>query len=249
MTDSAASWFRGRVLAWSLSHPRAFPWRQTTDPFAVLIAEIMLRRTRAEQVVPVYDRFIARFPEPRILAAASEHDVEAIVRPLGLAWRVPAFRRLAAVLVTEYGGSVPSEYNELIRLPGVGDYVAAAVRAFAFNLPTVVADTNTVRVAARYFGFRYHADSRRNRSVRAQVAQLLDDHRAHDSSRALLDFASLICRAQDPLCGECPVASRCAYHRSQILCEVEGSREFKRDRHLPSTGEVDASAGSGAHQR
>lgn len=221
MSDPPAQLFRARIDEWAAKHARPLPWRQRSDPFAVLIAEIMLRRTHARQVVPVFERFMQRFPDPASLAVAPEQEVAEIVRPLGLRWRVPAFRQLARALVQKHGGQAPSDHEELEALPGVGDYVAAAVRAFAFNLPAVPVDTNTVRVAARYFGFPYNAESRRNRWVRAQVARLCDPSRPRDSARALLDFAAAVCRAVKPRHEECPVADQCAFRRSQ-LAKQEG---------------------------
>lgn len=174
----------------------------------------MLRRTRAEQVAPVFTRFMARFPDARSLSGATEGKVEDIVRPLGLAWRVPAFRLMARALVERHGGNVPADRDQLLALPGVGDYVAAAVLALAFDLPAMLVDTNTVRVAGRYYGFHYHAESRRNRQVRDQVARLFDPTQPRTSARAVLDFASMVCRARLPLCGACPVLEHCAAHRS-----------------------------------
>lgn len=216
MKDARSRFFKARILDWSQSHPRPYPWRSTTSPFAVLIAEVMLRRTRADQVAPVFMRFINRFPDPARLAAASDDDVCHLVRPLGLAWRVPAFKHLGTALVRNHDGEVPADRDELMALPGVGDYVAAAVRAFAFNLPTTLADTNTVRVTGRFFGFPYHAESRRNVEVRAQIDWLLDPNRPRDSARALLDFASVVCQARQPRCTDCPVVEYCSYGTSRI---------------------------------
>lgn len=213
--DDAAAFFRPAVLGWWRDHRRTFPWRETREPYAVLMAEIMLRRTRADQAARVFERFLARFPDPATLDAADPDEVAAIVRPLGLDWRTPAFKRIARALVGEHGGEVPDGYLELRTLPGVGDYVAAAVRIFAFGRPETLADTNTVRVAARYFGFPYHADSRRIRAVRQQVDRLLDPTRPRESAGALLDFAALVCRAGTPLCARCPVATACAYARAR----------------------------------
>src|SRR5205814_1125119 len=106
----------------------------TLDPFAIVVSELMLRRTRSGQVNPVFIRFMHRFPEAAQLATADHNEVEDLLRPLGLAWRLPAFQALARQLVDLQGG-VPTEIAALMQLPGVGDYVASAVRAFAFNLP------------------------------------------------------------------------------------------------------------------
>jgi A/G-specific adenine glycosylase len=212
-----AAWFQRTVRAWSEAHRRAFPWRRETDPFHILIAEVMLRRTRAEQVVPVFERFLVRFPNPGALAEAPEADVEELVRPLGLRWRVPVFQQLARALVERHGGQVPSDPTQLRALPGVGDYVAAAVCIFAFGRVATLADTNTVRVAARYAGALYHAESRRNAGMRARIDRLVSSACPAASARALLDFAAVVCQARAPRCPECPVAARCHYFRDQTF--------------------------------
>jgi A/G-specific adenine glycosylase len=204
-------YFRRRVVVWATGARRQFPWRETRDPFLILMAELMLRRTRADQVGPVFIRFRERFPDPASLLLANGDDLNELLRPLGLAWRVPAFQLTARMLLEQFGGVVPRIYTDLCRLPGAGDYVASAVRAFAFNEAAVLVDTNTVRVAGRYFGFDYSPESRRNREVRHQVARLFDAARPRESARDLLDFASLICRARAPRCSECPVSAHCHY--------------------------------------
>ncbi len=212
MSDPAALMFRDRLRCWVASCARTLPWRNAT-PFGILIAEVMLRRTRAEQVAPVFHRFLARYPDAVALAAAPDEEITEVVRPLGLEWRVPAFKQLAQALIARHGGQVPVEMEQLLALPGVGDYIANAVRVFAFDRPSALIDTNTVRVAARYFGFPYHADSRRNRGVRARVEPLLDQQRPRESARTLLDFAALVCNARQPKCSTCPVADSCVYAR------------------------------------
>jgi A/G-specific adenine glycosylase len=210
-TDDAVSYFRVRLLSWAERNLRSFPWRETSDPYAILMVEVMLRRTRADQVIPVYERFMARFPTPAALAGADVQAVSDTVRPLGLNWRVPAFQELARALSDGMGGHVPESRSALLGLSGVGDYVAAAVRIFAFNVPDTLVDTNTVRVAARYLGFSYGAESRRNSTVRAAVGRLHDHTQPRRFGRALLDFAALVCRAPTPRCDMCPMSSRCAY--------------------------------------
>jgi A/G-specific adenine glycosylase len=177
---------------------------------------MMLRRTRAEQVVPVYEKFLRRFPHPQTLASAGEEEVRTFLWPLGLAWRVPAFRQLARRLVEEYGGQVPYDDKALLSLPGVGEYVAGAVRCIAFDEPVVLADVNTVRVAGRYFGFPVNAESRRRTRVKQAVARLVDLSKPRESNLALLDFAATVCRSQRPLHEQCPVADRCTWWQAEL---------------------------------
>lgn len=220
MADALA-YFREQLLTWGRAHRRAFPWRDTDDPYRILIAELMLRRTQALQVTPVYEAFLRRFPTISALATAPEADVAAALYPLGLAWRVANFTGLARKLSAEHSSTIPRDRDQLLALPGVGDYVASAVRCLAFSEPDPLIDTNTVRVAGRYLGFLTHAESRRNPAVRAAVASLFDPDHPRDSALALLDFAHFICRARRPRCADCPVASHCLWHISTLQRDEE----------------------------
>jgi A/G-specific adenine glycosylase len=206
--------FRDRIAKWSQANPRRLPWRASRiGAYEILIAELMLRRTRVAQVVPVFRQFVLMFPNAATLAAADPRRVGAAVASLGLRWRVPSFVGVARQLRDAYGGRVPRDRDSLLLLPGVGDYVSSAVRAFAFDLEAVLVDTNTVRVAARYFGFDHGPETRRNANARSFVALLHDPKNSRRSAQALLDFAASICVARRPRCPECPVVTICAYGR------------------------------------
>ncbi|MBM4434159.1 MAG: DNA-binding protein [Chloroflexi bacterium] len=206
---------RTALKRWHVLHRRSFPWRRTRAPFSVLLAEFMLRRTRAQQVVPVYEKLLAVGRTPRRLAEAGAAYSASLLGPLGLRWRAKQLGELADALRHTHHGNVPRRRAELMALPGVGDYVAAAVRAFAFNLPDVLVDTNTVRVAGRVFGFGYGPESRRRHDVRGAVALLHSKARPRESAEALLDFAALVCTARKPRCEECPISDMCAFFLSR----------------------------------
>jgi A/G-specific adenine glycosylase len=211
--SDTAAFARQELLNWFKTSARAFPWRNDHDPYHVLIAEMMLRRTQARQVVAVYQRFLHLYPDVHRLDQAPAEEVASVLYPLGLAWRAVNFKLLAHEIVTRHNGMVPREREALLALTGVGSYVAEAVRCFAFNEPAVIVDTNTVRVAARYFGFAYNAESRRRKPVIHAVACLVDEQQPASSNYALLDFAAVICSAQKPEHTRCPLAACCAYYR------------------------------------
>ncbi len=221
MTDSisvdpdAAVFARQELLKWFQTSARIFPWREDHDPYHVLIAEMMLRRTQAHQVVAVYQRFLQLYPDVQCLYQAPAEEVASVLYPLGLVWRAGNFKLLAHEIVTRHNGMVPQERTALLALTGVGPYVAEAVRSFAFNEVAVIVDTNTVRVAARYFGFAYNPESRRRKPVIQAVASLVDEQQPARSNYALLDFAATVCRAQKPEHTRCPLAERCAYYKIQ----------------------------------
>jgi A/G-specific adenine glycosylase len=206
-----AAFARLELLSWYWSSARRFPWREERDPYRILMAEMMLRRTRASQVVEVYRSFIAKYPDAAALDSASAAEVAEDLRPLGLYWRAANFKKLAEELVSRHSGSVPGSREELLQLTGVGPYVADAVRCFAFVEPVALVDTNTVRVAARYFGFEYNQESRRRPAVIAAVSELVDTGQPQASNYALLDFAATVCRALNPEHAACPLRSHCRH--------------------------------------
>jgi len=206
-----AAFARTALLQWFGHSARQFPWRYDTNPYHVLIAEMMLRRTQARQVAPVYKEFLRKFPDVRSLHLAANDDVRATLYPLGLKWRAENFKALANELTVRFQGELPHTRRELLSLPGIGPYVADAIRCFAYGETVTLADTNTVRVAARYFGFDYNAESRRKPQVVDAVTQLIEPESPVSANYALLDFAAQICRAASPLCSQCPLASRCNY--------------------------------------
>ncbi len=209
----AARFARQELLEWFKTAARVFPWRPGDDPYHVLMAEMMLRRTQARQVVAVYERFLRKYPDIYQLDLAPAEEVAAVLYPLGLGWRAGNFKILAREIVTRHNGIVPRQREVLLALTGVGPYVAEAVRCFAYNEPTVIMDTNTVRVAARYFGFDYNPESRRRKPVIHAVSCLVDEQHPASSNYALLDFAAAVCKAQKPEHNKCPLASRCAYFK------------------------------------
>lgn len=211
-----ARWFRSRLLHWFSSNGREFLWRKQQDPYAILLAELMLHRTQARQVEPTFRRFLERFPTLNDLARANEIDVKQELAPLGLSWRLAKIVPMARILIDQYGGEIPRDRDALLSLPGVGPYIADAVRVLAYGDVAALVDTNTVRVAGRYFGFATDAESRRRRSVREAIALLISTDCSRDSNLALLDLAALVCRPAKPRCDRCPVADHCPYPRQFV---------------------------------
>lgn len=162
--------FHKALISWGKTNFREYPWRLTNNPYEVLIAELMLHRTQAKQVVEMYEQFIDRYPNPQILLQATEEEIASSLHSLGLSWRIRLIRKLAQVLATTYDGRVPIDKEKLISLPGVSDYIASAVRCFAWNLPEAIVDTNTVRVVGRLLGLETKDSSRRNQQVRKLIS-------------------------------------------------------------------------------
>jgi A/G-specific adenine glycosylase len=203
--------FRERLLTWWASNKREYAWRRTTDPYHLLVAEVLLHRTRADQVLPLYLKVLQEYPTIADLARAQVADVRKLLESAGLVWRVDMLVECARAIEERFGGEVPGEMSDLESLPGIGHYKASAIRCFAFGYPDAIVDTNTVRIASRLLGFHTNDSSRRSPTVRQLIQDLLDPAETRSLNLALLDFGALICRSARPLCEECPLADMCAY--------------------------------------
>ena len=212
--------FRGTLIAWGEEHFRSFPWRLAEDPYCILMAEVMLHRTQARQVLPVYSRFVERYPDTGSLARASVEDLYRELSSLGLRWRIALIHDLAAEIRDRFNGRIPTEKDALLSLPGVSDYIASSVRCFAWNFPEPLIDTNTVRVVGRLFGLEIRDSSRRNPRFKKLIAALVDPKYPRDYNYALLDLAHLVChRRRPPECELCPVRASCVYGSGRVLHE------------------------------
>ena len=203
--------FREALLGWWAQNAREYPWRQTRDPYAVFVAEVLLHRTRASQVRPVYERIMECYPHIDDLADAPLEELHRSLNSLGLAWRVDLLLAAARTIVERHGGYIPREIPALLRLPGVGPYIAAAVRCFAYGEPDAILDTNTVRICGRVFDLPVNDLSRRSPRFRAVLQYLLDSSRPREFNFALLDHAALVCTSRLPRCAECVVLKHCSY--------------------------------------
>lgn len=206
--------YRKNLLRWGRIHFRHFPWRTTREPYQILIAEILLHRTQAKQVEPVYVRFIQSYPDIDSLARTSQDELMRELHTLGLHWRVELIKMMAEKLMEISGGEVPEDLATLISLPGVGPYIANAVRCFAFGHPDAIIDTNVMRVVTRIFGIPFRDSLRRNKEFVGVTQTLVDTADPRRYNFALLDLAHVLCTIQDPKCYLCPINTYCEYHGS-----------------------------------
>ena len=200
------------LLSWYYDHGRSYPWRKTDDPYKILIAEIMLRRTRADQVLPVYDKFVKKYPDFETLSKSNEKDVNKIVYSLGLFKRDKDFRNLAEVVIERYEKSIPENREELVKLPGIGQYVAGAFLAIAYNRKEWSVDTNVARVFSRFLGIEFKGDGRRNKKIISAAKYYISTKNSKDTVLALIDFGGLICKKIKPSHEQCPIRSDCVYY-------------------------------------
>lgn len=204
---------RKNTLAWFTKCGRDFPWRKTKNPYKILIAELMLRRTRAQQVVPIYKEFFAAFPTVTKFSHASRREIRCILRSLGLNWRIENFVELAKTLRRQHSPALPTKQANLRRLPGVGDYVAGATTCFSEGAPVTVIDANVVRVLTRYFGMQGRGEMRRNKRFIQLATMSIDPKHPREYTWGVLDLGALVCIPGSPDCPNCPLRKTCTYNR------------------------------------
>lgn len=197
--------FRRRLLAWYRKNRRQLPWRETRDPYRIWISEIMLQQTRVAAVLDHYRKFLKRFPTVHHLAQASEAEVLAAWSGLGYYRRARMLHRAAKQLVAEHNGQLPTSYERLRRLAGIGRYTASAISSIAFGEAVAVVDGNVERVLNRMRGSDFSAQR-----LWTAAQQLLDPVTPGDFNQAMMELGATICTPVAPLCSGCPVREHCA---------------------------------------
>jgi len=204
-----------RVLDWYAGQARALPWRlRNATPWGVFLSEVMTQQTPVARVEPVWLEWVERWPRPTGLAAATPGEAVRAWGRLGYPRRALRLHEAATAMVERHGGEVPASVEELLALPGVGDYTACAVACFAFGIPTTVIDTNVRRVLVRTLEGAPHAAPSLTRAERelavAAMPENTDD--ANTWNVAAMELGALVCTARAPRCDDCPVADLCAWN-------------------------------------
>lgn len=213
----------GLILDFYDRNARDLPWRRPdASPWAVLVSEVMLQQTPVSRVRPVFRRWLERWPAPADLAADAPGEAIRAWDRLGYPRRALRLHAAAVAITADHGGAVPSEVDQLRRLPGVGEYTARAVAAFAFGARVPVVDTNVRRVLARVVRGVDEPRAPATATDRAELAALLPEEPAVAArfSVAVMELGALICTAVDPGCDRCPLLDRCAWRRSGAVAGV-----------------------------
>jgi A/G-specific adenine glycosylase len=211
MSDDAREYafVRKKVITWFNKHGRDFPWRETTDPYSILIAEILLRRTTASAVSRVFPDFIDRFDSPERLTRTRESTIARALSSLGLqSLRAKQLKEAASIIVKDYNGEVPQSNDNLQSLPGVGDYIASAVRNFAFGESVPLVDGNIVHFLSRVFEIRFSGPT--DTKAWEFMKQFGGSHKAK-LYWGIIDLVATVCLRQNPRCGSCPLTEVCEW--------------------------------------
>ena len=205
--------FNVALLKWYEQNHRDFPWRGVSDPYAILISEILLQKTRAENVVTVFNKFIVKYPNANKLSDASFTDIKNEIKTLGLYnQRATKIQNLARILVEKYNGKIPDNKKELLELPGVGIYIANAVLCFAFNYDVPLLDTNIGRIIERVFSVKVTGEERKKIRVWNLIAEFLPEGKSREYNYSLIDFGAKVCTARNPKHNLCPLIEICDYY-------------------------------------
>ncbi|HEV3223641.1 MAG TPA: A/G-specific adenine glycosylase [Puia sp.] len=203
--------FTKKLLKWNRNqNNRSMPWKGESDPYRIWLSEIILQQTRVEQGIAYYKKFISIFPTINDLVRAPEKEIFKYWEGLGYYTRCRNLIITAKIITLKYGGHFPSSYAEILELPGIGPYTAAAIASFAFGLPYAVVDGNVERIIARYFGIKTIVGSAAGKKKYTKIAtELLDRKNPAVYNQAIMDFGATICKPQNPLCTDCNLAKNC----------------------------------------
>src|SRR6185369_7763226 len=209
--------FSSMIIDWYHANHRNLPWRATIDPYKIWLSEVMLQQTRVAQGLPYYERFVCSFPTVFDLAMATEQNVLRLWQGLGYYSRARNLHRCAKEVVEKFNGHFPNSFNELSKLPGIGDYTAAAIASIAFRQPVAVVDGNVYRVLARVFGIEKDITSGEGKKHFFSFAnELINKERPDLFNQAVMEFGALHCVPKKPKCGECIFSKSCEANQRNL---------------------------------
>jgi A/G-specific adenine glycosylase len=218
------SWRRSlskRLLAWFNQAARDLPWRRTRDLYAIWISEVMLQQTQVATVIPYWNRFLARFPDPASLAATDEAEVLRLWEGLGYYRRARQLHAAANKIVSEHDGVFPDDYEAVRALPGIGRYTAGAILSIGLDQKLPILETNTIRVLSRLSGYRKEVQSTAGREYLWSVAEkVLPNSQCGFFNQALMELGSEICTPKAPACNRCPVAQLCQARQLNLVDKI-----------------------------
>jgi A/G-specific adenine glycosylase len=205
------------LLGWAADHLRSFPWRKSTSPYEIIIAEVLLKRTTAKAAARIYEQFLIKYPSISSLSKARREDLESILKPIGYnLLRAKELYLISTFILENFGGKIPTERQDLLEIPFIGEYTAGAVLCFGFDSCSPMADSNVERIIYRIFA-RSFKKKPSNKKVIGVVSRIIPEQAFKQFNLALLDLGALVCLPKNPRCGLCPLLETCDFgHVSQI---------------------------------
>lgn len=225
--------FQQALLKWYQVHQRTLPFRESLDPYHIWISEIMLQQTQMDTVLPYYKRFMEAFPTVYDLAKAPQERVMHLWAGLGYYSRARNLHKCAKVIVKKHQGRFPEDYQEALKLPGIGPYTAGAVLSIAYNQPIPAVDGNVLRVFSRLFDSHLDIGEAKNkRVIQNQIRELIPDN-ARDFNQALMELGALVCLPKKPRCESCPLTNSCQAKERSLQDELPVKRKKIKNKKIP----------------
>lgn len=206
------NYFTEKLLDWYKINKREFPWRYTQDSYKVWISETLLQQTDSAKALYAYNKILMKYPNIFALSESSICDIEGIFKEIGLVYKAERINNASKYICKNYNGILPNNKNELIKIKGIGNYIANAILCFAYNNNCAVVDTNVIRIFERVFNIKSDkARPQNDKKVWVIADSLVDKKKSKDYNYAILDLGALICTSKLPKCGMCPVSYICEY--------------------------------------
>jgi A/G-specific adenine glycosylase len=228
-----------KILRWYSSHQRDLPWRRTSAPYAVWVSEIMLQQTQVQTVLPYYRHFLARFPTVQSLASASLDEVLKVWENLGYYSRARHLHEAANQIVERWKGDIPSSFEDLLQLPGIGRYTAAAIASIAYGAKILALDGNVGRVLCRLFGLQLSLDrSRTLKHLHTLAEELVPVTDPGRFNQGLMDLGATVCTPRKPTCPLCPLPTLCLAREKEMQEKLPVKRERRALPHKEMTAAI-----------
>jgi len=235
MQKDKIQFFQNVILNWYSKNKRDLPWRTTTDPYKIIVSEIMLQQTQVDRVIPKYQKFLETFPTIEALEKAPLSQVIELWAGLGYNRRAVNLQAMAKQVTEEYQGRMPKRIEQLQTLKGIGPYTASAVACFAFAQDVPVIDTNIRRIMDRYYGNEERSGKQREQITFENTKKSVPNGKGVAWNNALMDFGSLVCTAKNPQCASCPLKNDCNFFRElQTLTPEQQKKIFETTKKQPS---------------
>jgi len=215
--------FTELVQKWGEGNMRSFAWRRTTDPYRILVAEILVQRTRAVQAERAYLDVVGTWPDIAELSRATCAEIRSKIHSLGLNYRVKRLQRISKAIFRQFGLRIPDNLPEFKRLYGIGfgDYIAHAILCFAFGRKVPIVDKNVERILTRFFSLKTRADGHRDQKLWRFAAELLPKNKIKEYNWSLIDFGALVCTPKNPKCLTCPLMKMCSHAKKTLAAKSD----------------------------
>ena len=213
--------FAKKLIEWYKINRRDLPWRMTNDPYNIWVSEIILQQTRIDQGTPYYLNFIDKFPSVKKLAESTLDELMKVCQGIGYYTRIVNMYKCAKIVVREYNSNFPSNYDELINLPGIGDYTASAISSICSGESKMVVDGNVIRLFSRLYNFKYQQHSSKMKKTIKKIGEKeILKYNSGDFNQALMDYGSMICSPKKYKCDKCIFSNSCEAFKLDIVNEL-----------------------------